>query len=286
MSADNTSTTDEQVERKSFRARLVQEAREWLATLAVFVPAFFVFSLVLFELRVIPSESMIPNLRVGDRVVVSKFAYGYSRYSVPWGLGRVLPLGDGRLFARAPERGDVAVFKHPHFDRVMIKRIIGLPGDTVQLRDEQLFLNGRPVPTEYLGVKRMVAHGEAQPADVRAYRETVGDESWITHQWVAGFPGDSTPVFEVPAGHLLFIGDNRDNSKDGRDLSGHCPVRGGTISQAGCPLPAGLPARDASVGFVPMDHLIGRAETVLFSTYSCPNRPGLDCPEGKLWKGL
>ena len=106
----------------------------YYALLLIF--AFYIFSFLIYEQRVIPSESMVPNLQVGDRVAVNKFAYGYSRYSLPWGAWRLLPEGDGRVFGGKPERGDVAVFMHPHTDRVMIKRIIGLPGDQVQMIDE------------------------------------------------------------------------------------------------------------------------------------------------------
>ena len=264
-----------------------RELREWAVTLATFIPIFFVFSLVLYEQRVIPSESMVPNLRVGDRVAVSKFAYGYGRYSVPWGLGQVLPLGEGRIFARPPERGDVAVFMHPHFDRVMIKRVIGLPGDRVEMRNEQLVFNGSPVDTEFLGRMRYIPDKRARAETARVYRETLGETSYRIHQWRQGYPLDTTPVFVVPEGHLLFIGDNRDNSKDGRDLSGHCRAGSdGVVDQAGCRPRAGVSDEHASIGFVPMDHLIGRAETVIFSTNRCRESNGLDCPEGRLWKGL
>lgn len=286
MSSDTTSSSKKDGRPTTLAGKLKREAREWATTLAVFIPLFFLFSLLAYEQRVIPSESMVPTLRVGDRVAVSKFAYGYSRYSVPWGIGKLLPLGDGRIFARTPERGDVAVFEHPHFGRVMIKRVIGLPGDRVELRGEQLFLNGEPVETEFQGRVRYVPNTRSRAETARVYRETIDGKSWLTHQWSQGNPGDTTPVFEVPEGHLLFIGDNRDNSKDGRDLSGHCAVNSGVVDEAGCALPDGMPASEASIGFVPMDHLIGRAETVIFSTHRCRREPGLDCLPGRLWKGL
>lgn len=271
---------------RTLQQKIVRELREWGATLAVFLPIFFVFSMLAFEQRVIPSESMIPNLRVGDRVAVSKFAYGYSRYSVPWGVGRILPLSGGRIFASQPERGDVVVFMHPHWDRVMIKRLIGLPGDRVEMRDEQLFLNGEPVPTEFAGRLNYLPQGRSRSENARVYRETLGDKSYLTHQWSPGYSLDSTPLFIVPEGHFLFIGDNRDNSKDGRDTSGHCPQLEGVIDAADCNLSPGMPASEASVGFVPFDHLIGRAETVILSTYRCNRQNGLDCVEGRFWKGL
>ncbi|MEL7130167.1 MAG: signal peptidase I, partial [Pseudomonadota bacterium] len=239
---------------------------------------------VLFEQRVIPSESMVPNLEVGDRVVVNKFAYGFSRFSIPWGVDRVLPLGKGRIFSGAPERGDVVVFMHPHFRRVMIKRLIGLPGDRIEVRGEQVFLNGEAVPTEYIGERRYRPHGERNVKLAREYREVVGDTSFISNQWEKGRRSDTTPVFIVPDGHVFFVGDNRDNSKDARDLSGHCPPVEGVVSEAGCTPRVSL--ERASIGFVPMDHLIGRAETVGWTTKRCSRRDGLDCPRPRLWKGL
>ena len=119
----------------TLQQKVVKELREWGITLSIFIPVFLVFSGLFYELRVIPSESMVPNLQVGDRVTVNKFAYGYSRHSLPFSLGRYVPLPDGRILASDPKRGDVAVFEHPHTARVMIKRIIGLPGDTVTVRD-------------------------------------------------------------------------------------------------------------------------------------------------------
>ncbi|MCI4645496.1 MAG: signal peptidase I [Hyphomonadaceae bacterium] len=286
MGSDQTSTRDSTEEKKSFSAKVKQELKEWGATLSVFIPLFLLFSGLVYEQRVIPSESMVPNLRVGDRVAVAKFAYGYNRHSVPFGMGKWLPLGDGTLFQRTPERGDVVVFEHPHFGRVMIKRVIGLPGDIVEMRGEQLFLNGEPVSTVFEGRLTYLPHGQRQSITARVYTETMDEKSWVTHQWDQGSRGDSTPVFEVPAGHVLFMGDNRDNSKDGRDLTGHCPARNGVVRDAGCSLPPGMAASDASIGFVPLDHLIGRAETVIFSTYRCRKQAGTDCLDGRIWKGL
>lgn len=286
MGSEQTSARDSTEEQKSLGGKVKQELKEWGVTLSVFIPLFFLFSMFFYEQRVIPSESMVPNLRVGDRVAVSKFAYGYNRYSVPWGLGKVLPLGDGTLFQRLPKRGDVVVFEHPHFGRVMIKRVIGLPGDIVEMRGEQLFLNGEPVSTSFDGRLTYIPHGQTHSVTARVYTETMDDKSWITHQWDQGSPGDSTPVFEVPEGHVLFMGDNRDNSKDGRDLTGHCPPRNGVVREAGCELPPGMTAEKASIGYVPIDHLIGRAETVIFSTYRCRKQAGTECLEGHVWKGL
>ena len=272
---------------------MVKELREWGVTLSVFVPLFLLFSGLVYELRVIPSESMVPNLQVGDRVAVNKFAYGYSRNSLPFSLGRYVPLPKGRIFAGDPERGDVVVFEHPHTPRVMIKRLIGLPGDEVQMRSGQIYLNGEPVSRIN---ERTVIYDEYKyrsRVTATEYRETIGNKNWIAHDISGDRAGDDTPVFKVPAGHFLFFGDNRDNSMDGRSERGHCrPDENGVISQAGCE-PRINPAtrqryapEDASVGFVPFDNLIGRADTVLFSTYICNRVNAEPCMKKRVWKGL
>lgn len=260
------------------------EAIEWARLLSVFIPVVFVFSMLGYEQRVIPSESMVPNLQVGDRVLVNKFAYGYSRFSVPWEVDRILPLNEGRIFAKMPKRGDVVVFMHPHYRRVMIKRLIALPGDTIEMRGELLYLNGEPVPTEAIRQLYYIPDKRRRPEPTREFRETLGDKSYLTHQWDRPTGIDNTPLFVVPEGHFFFMGDNRDNSKDARDLSGHCPATQGAISEAGC-MPKG-PLIDASVGFVPFDHLIGRGETVAWTTKRCRKQAGLDCPPKRVWKPL
>lgn len=269
---------------RSFGQMVQDEAMEWFRLLIVFIPVLFVFSTLAFEQRVIPSESMVPNLQVGDRVLVNKFSYGYSRFSVPWGADKLLPLGEGRIFGKAPERGEVIVFMHPHFRRVMIKRLIGIPGDRVEMRDEVLYLNGAPVETEFLRNMNYIPHSRRNPQPTREYRETIGDVSFLTHQWRENSSSDNTAVFIVPEGHLFFMGDNRDNSTDARYISGHCPKVNGIISEAGCTPRGSL--EDASVGFVPMDHIIGKGVTVAWTTKRCRRDPGLDCPPKRVWKGL
>lgn len=289
--SDPSQTSQAPAEKRSLKDKIIHEVREWAVTLAIFIPAFYIFSFLVYEQRVIPSESMVPNLQVGDRVAVNKFAYGYSRYSLPWGLWRLVPEGEGRVFGSAPERGDVAVFMHPHTDRVMIKRIIGLPGDEVQMIDEQLYLDGEPIQRDFIGRIEYRPHGSTYTETAREYRETINGVSWLSHQWQQGSDQlrtlDTTPVFEVPEGHYLFIGDNRDNSEDGRSTTGHCPPNDqGVIDRAGCDLPRGVSAEKASVGFVPAENLIGRADTVLFSTYSCDKAQAEPCMKKRLWRGL
>ena len=260
------------------------ELAEWGRLLVVFIPAVFFFSFLLFEQRVIPSESMVPNLQVGDRVLVNKFAYGYSRFSIPWGVQKILPLGNGRIFARQPKRGDVVVFMHPHFDRVMIKRLIGLPGDRVEMRDEALYLNGEPVPTDFVRQLAYVPDNSNRAVQTREYRETLGDREVLIHQWGQNSKHDTTGAYIVPEGHFFFMGDNRDNSTDARDPSGHCrPVRG-VVDRAGCTPRVSL--ERASVGFVPFDHIIGKGQTVAWTTKRCRQEAGLACPPKRVWKPL
>lgn len=263
--------------------KVVRELKEWAATLAIVAPAFLLFTGLVYEQRVIPSESMVPTLEVGDRVAVAKFAYGYGRYSLPLSLGRYLPLGHGRFFPSLPERGDVVVFEHTHSDRVMIKRVIGLPGDTVQLLNETLIINGEPVDSEYLRTVRYVPDKEVVIDQAEEWRETIGDKSWITHRGLRGRPVSDSLLFIVPEGHLFMVGDNRNNSYDSRELSGHCPPVNGVVDRAGCPL-RGDP-NDASVGFVPLDHLIGRADTVLLTFHRCKLQDDASCRK-RVWQPL
>ena len=190
---------------------------------------------VAFEPFNIPSGSMIPTLLVGDYLFVSKFSYGYSRHSLPFSPN----LFEGRIFGRMPERGDVAVFKLPRDNATdYIKRIVGLPGDRVQVRNGVLHINGQAVRRESLGP--FTVEGDGPRITVRRYRETLPGgrvHEILEMQDDGGF--DNTPEFVVPAGHVFVMGDNRDNSLDSRAMG--------------------------VVGFVPLENLLGRAEIIFFS---------------------
>jgi len=189
----------------------------------------------LYEPFNIPSGSMKPTLLVGDYLFVSKFAYGYSRHSLPFSL----PLIDGRIMAELPERGDVAVFKLPSDNRTdYIKRIIGLPGDRLQVREGILYLNGEPAERER--VENFRDDDGTSNGELARYRETLPNgRSFTVLDIVARGSLDNTQVYEVPEGHVFAMGDNRDNSLD---------------------------SRVPNVGFIPIENLIGRAEIIFFST--------------------
>jgi signal peptidase I len=285
------------------KKKIFHEFRETALTIAIFVPFWLVFSTFVYELRSIPSESMIPALQVGDRVAVAKFAYGYNRNSIPFGLG-MLVIGDDpnkpeeNLLGSLPKRGDVIVFQHPHSDKVMIKRLIGLPGDTIEVKQGMLYLNGVQLPREKVRTTAYVPDGENRVRQATEYRQTIPTgqkdkdgadvgKSFLIHEFSDTESLDETPIFKVPPGHVFMMGDNRDNSEDSRAPSGHRSLAA-QFPEAwpyrGTSLPADT--RDDAIGFVPMDYLIGRAETVLFTLHGCVQAPGAECPEGRLWKGL
>ena len=205
----------------------------------------------------IPSGSMLPTLYIGDYVTVSKWPYGFSRYSFPLEL----PPIDGRVLSHLPERGDVVVFRHPTENADLIKRVIGLPGDTIELRGGEVILNGKPLPRQARPPYRLpisdntpckvvppanpvVTVDRDQPYCVMpAYLETLpGGRSYTVLDQVAGL-SDDFPQVTVPAGHVFLMGDNRDDSLDSR-----------------------FPASERGIGMVPVENLIGRASFTIWST--------------------
>ena len=188
----------------------------------------------LFQPFSIPSGSMRPTLLEGDYLFVTKWAYGYSHHSMPFSPN----LFSGRIFGSAPERGDVAVFKFPPNPSLdYIKRVIGLPGDRVQMREGQLYINGEAVAREKVGEINNPDITELN-RPVEVWRETLPNGvSYDTLDLTPNGVGDNTREFVVPAGHYFMMGDNRDNSTDSR----------------------------FSVGYVPEENLVGRANIIFFS---------------------
>ncbi|MCY7271409.1 MAG: signal peptidase I [Sphingomonas bacterium] len=238
---DNSSFSEAKPEKTSLRATI-----RWLAGLALF--AWVLRSLVVAPFS-IPSGSMLPTMAIGDYLFVAKWPYGFSRFSFP---GRI-PSFSGRVFDRLPERGDVVIFKRP--DAVgadWVKRVIGLPGDTVAMRGGVLILNGRPVPKQKAGIVR-IAITPNSPCHLPtatssclypSYRETLPNgRSYLTIDQLAGGPGDDFAPVTITAGKLFLMGDNRDDSLDSRF----------SLEQGG-------------VGLVPTDRLVGRAAFAFWST--------------------
>ena len=199
------------------------------------VLAFFV-RVFLFQPFNIPSGSMIPTLLVGDYLFVSKYAYGYSRYSFPFGPN----LFSGRVWAAEPKRGDVVVFKLPRDNETdYIKRVIGLPGDEIQMIHGVLHINGEPIKKEKIeDVTLDDASGHTRT--VARYRETLPNGvTYPVLDLIQEGIGDNTEIYKVPENHFFMMGDNRNNSTDSRFLS--------------------------EVGYVPFQNLVGRAEIIFFS---------------------
>ena len=249
--AEKAPATDEKKAKK--------EGPFWLFVVKL-VLAVLIFRSFLFAPFTIPSESMLPTLWKGDYLFVSKWPYGYTRYSMPWNA----PVIPGRILASDPERGDVAVFKHPVDKSDYIKRVIGVPGDQIQMEAGRLFINGEAVEKRRIEdfviplsdnttchplAETVPLTGGGQGCRYKQYRETLpGGRSYNVLD-LAQTPQDSTRVFVVPEGHFFAMGDNRDNSQDSRFPA---------VAQGG-------------IGIVDQQYLVGRASAIAFSTDGSAN---------------
>jgi signal peptidase I len=202
----------------------------------------------------IPSGSMKNTLLIGDFMFVNKMAYGYSRHSCPFSI---CPFS-GRILGSEPERGDIVVFKHPVTQVDFIKRLVGLPGDRIQVKDGILHINGNAAPQKDMGNFVEVYDKQGPKQNLPACSNSVGfGADCLKDLAVETLPngvehfvlnvreasGDNTPAYTVPDGNYFFMGDNRDNSTDSR-----------------------WPRNSGGVGFVPFENLIGRADRVVFSS--------------------
>ena len=211
---------------------------------------------LLFQPFWIPSGSMKPNLLIGDYIFVNKFVYGYSKYSCPFSL---CPF-EGRFFYSQPKRGEVVVFRHPVNGKDYVKRLIGLPGDEISIKDGRLWINKKEIPTQKIadfvekkdnqGPLKSIPRCSNSPVALNAnclktqFLEKITDQVEVKVLDISsGEYGDNTTSFKVPEGEFFFLGDNRDNSLDSR----FGRMAGG-------------------VGFVKAENLIGRAEGILFSS--------------------
>ncbi|MBL4612917.1 MAG: signal peptidase I [Emcibacter sp.] len=220
----------------------VAEKKEesWVSVLIWALLIALVFRTFFFQPFKIPSKSMMDNLLVGDYLLVSKMSYGYSHHSFPFSP----KLFSGRIFESPVERGDVVVFRLPREpDIYYIKRIVGLPGDTIQMKKSRLYLNGTIVEREYVGDFKII-NEYGREESFPKYRETLpGGKSYMTLDdgWFPGGYSDDTDIFLVPQGHYFAMGDNRDHSKDSRWK------------------------KSDGVGYVPNENIVGRAEVIWVS---------------------
>ena len=189
----------------------------------------------IFEPFNIPSGSMKPNLLVGDFIFVSKYSYGFSKHSLPFSI----PLIPGKIFSNTPERGDVVVFKTPENNRTdYIKRVIGLPGDKIEIKNGIIFINGSEILRKKLN-DFIDTDNKTSNKRVRMYNEYFFNKEINILDITDNGLADNTQLFNVPENHFFVMGDNRDNSQDSRFIS--------------------------TVGFIPYENLVGKAQFIFFS---------------------
>lgn len=246
----------------AFFRRVISEFGETIRFFAGVAVVWFALVTFGFAAFHIPSESMQPALQVGDRVLVSKFTYGYSRHSLPLGLGYLVPdsLSGRVLHFGGPSRGEVIVVRDPGQGINIIKRVIGLPGDTIEVRGGRLIINGDVMERVEQDVIRYRTR-EGQIVAVTVYEEIMPEgNSHIIYERSDNAPLDNAGPFRIPENNYFLMGDNRDASADSRVAS--------------------------QLGYVHRDEIVGRANTVLFTFARCRREEGLSCPPWRVFRGL
>ncbi|CAN5495136.1 signal peptidase I [soil metagenome] len=240
----------------------VKEFLEIVKTVAYALGIALVLRVLLFQPFTIPSASMEPNLYQGDYIIVSKFSYGWSKHSIPFSP----PLFNGRILGHAPKRGDIVVFKLPRDVKMdYIKRLIGLPGDKVQVRDGQIYINGKVLARKELA-PILADTGYGVTRAVQRFEETNPEgRQYTTQDFGADGGSDNTGVYTVPKDCYFFMGDNRDDSLDSRFDPGVSPFKTGSGVCAWDPGNDQFVGGQEGVGFVPAENLEGRAQLILLS---------------------